>query len=104
MLVTNVCVCRAVVVAALGAFSIGTIFGWSAPVELGLLDREEAGFEIRESQFAWVVSLMSLGGAVISLPAGLIVPTLGARNTLLLFVLPTMLGEIVKRIWRVINS
>lgn len=47
---------------------------------------------------------MSLGGAVISLPAGLIVPTLGARNTLLLFVLPTMLGEIVKRILRVINS
>lgn len=84
----------AAVIAALGAFSIGTIFGWSAPVELGLLDREEAGFEIRESQFAWVVSLMSLGGAVISLPAGLIVPTLGARNTLLLFVLPTMLGWI----------
>ncbi|XP_029708512.2 facilitated trehalose transporter Tret1 isoform X2 [Aedes albopictus] len=84
----------AAVIAALGAFSIGTIFGWSAPVELGLLDHEEAGFEIRESQFAWVVSLMSLGGAVISLPAGLIVPTLGARNTLLLFVLPTMLGWI----------
>lgn len=90
--------------AALGAFSIGTIFGWSSPVEIRLLESSEAGFEIRESQFAWVVSLMSLGGAVISLPAGLIVPTLGARNTLLLFVLPTMLGEIVQRIWPVINS
>ncbi|XP_001661118.2 facilitated trehalose transporter Tret1 [Aedes aegypti] len=84
----------AAVIAALGAFSIGTIFGWSSPVEIRLLESSEAGFEIRESQFAWVVSLMSLGGAVISLPAGLIVPTLGARNTLLLFVLPTMLGWI----------
>ncbi|XP_062552042.1 facilitated trehalose transporter Tret1-like [Armigeres subalbatus] len=84
----------AAVIAALGAFSIGTAFGWSAPVELGLLDRAEAGFEIEESQFAWVVSLMSLGGAIISLPAGLLVPRLGARNTLLLFILPTVIGWI----------
>lgn len=74
-------------------------------MELGLVKNSEAGFDIRESQFAWIVSLMGLGGAAISLPIGLIVPTFGARNTLLMSVLPTVLGAIMQRdLPRVINS
>ncbi|XP_038110917.1 facilitated trehalose transporter Tret1-like [Culex quinquefasciatus] len=79
-------------VATLGAFSIGTSFGWSAPVEPRILDHGELEFAVEGQEFAWVVALMALGGAVISLPAGLAVPVMGARNTLLLFVVPAAVG------------
>ncbi|XP_058448442.1 facilitated trehalose transporter Tret1-like [Malaya genurostris] len=72
----------AAVIATLGAFSIGTVFGWSSPSE----------FDIDDDDFAWVVSIMGLGGAIISIPAGLIVKKLGARKTLLLFVPVTVAG------------
>ncbi|XP_058818789.1 facilitated trehalose transporter Tret1-like [Topomyia yanbarensis] len=85
----------AAVVATLGAFSIGTIFGWSSPAEPRILENGETGFTIEKEDFAWAVSLMGLGGTIISFPTGLIVKSLGARKTLLLFVPPTIVGWVL---------
>ncbi|XP_055544821.1 facilitated trehalose transporter Tret1-like [Wyeomyia smithii] len=85
----------AAVIATLGAFSIGTIFGWSSQAEPKILNNGETDYNIEREDFAWAVALMGLGGAIISIPAGLIVKRLGARKTLLLFVTPTTVGWIL---------
>ncbi|XP_053692157.1 facilitated trehalose transporter Tret1-like [Sabethes cyaneus] len=86
----------AAVIATLGAFSIGTIFGWSSQAEPRILNNNgEIDYNIDREEFAWAVALMGLGGAIISIPAGLVVKRLGARRTLLFFVAPTTVGWVL---------
>ncbi|XP_055632653.1 facilitated trehalose transporter Tret1-like [Toxorhynchites rutilus septentrionalis] len=80
-------------IASLGGFATGTMLGWSAPVESRLLAQEEVA--LTSSQFAWAVSFLNLGGALMSIPVGLAVKPFGARNTLLLFTIPALIGWIL---------
>lgn len=70
------------------------MIGWSSPVVYKIIqsNNTDYDFEISNIQGDWISSLTNLGGALICFPIGLIMDALGRRNTMLLLVLPFIIG------------
>ena len=56
------------------SFSIGTCYGYSAPAKKSMVTIDE--FPITESQFAWLASILTLGGLLGGLTGGKLTKTL----------------------------
>jgi MFS family permease len=78
--------------ATLGAFSAGTVLGWSSPSQSRLVDDQEYGFSITTAQYSWIGSIITLGAAAVSIPIGSVMNYLGRKKTMILTVLPFTLG------------
>lgn len=75
-----------------GALSAGTVFGWSSPAEIPLRNRTEFGFPISEEEWSWVGSTITLGAAAVCAIIGTIINMFGRKRTMLLMVLPFLIG------------
>ena len=91
-----------------GGFAIGTVLGWPAPAGPLLvttsdtLNSTEASvdvrfirdvpFNINDSDFSWIVSIMTLGGALMCIPTGYIINKIGRKLMLLLMLIPLTVG------------
>lgn len=80
----------AALAAAGGAFAAGTVLGWTSPAESERTDAYD--FDISDEQFSWVSSAMTLGAACVCIPIGFLINLIGRKWTMLLLVLPFVLG------------
>ncbi|KAH8405280.1 hypothetical protein KR222_001740 [Zaprionus bogoriensis] len=80
----------AALAAAGGAFAAGTLLGWTSPAEKGL--KAAYDFPISDEQYSWVSSAMTLGAACVCIPIGFLINLIGRKWTMLLLVLPFVLG------------
>lgn len=65
--------------------------GWTAPTERRLKDGEY-GFPISDQEFSWIGSGLTLGAACMCVAIGSILNKLGRKITMLLMVLPFLVG------------
>nr|CAD7456330.1 unnamed protein product [Timema tahoe] len=76
---------------SIGAFGQGTVLAWSSPAGLPLMDGA-MGFPVDSEQLSWTGALMPLGAVVVMAPMGWAIDRLGRKNTMLLLVLPFLIG------------
>ncbi|KAH8290701.1 hypothetical protein KR054_005159, partial [Drosophila jambulina] len=79
-------------VATLGAFALGTVIGWSGPVESSIKNGSAYKFKPSTVEWGLIGSLMTLGGAAACIPAGVLIDKIGRKVTMLIMVAPFMLG------------
>lgn len=77
-----------------GAFIFGILLGWSAPVGPEITNKDYE-FPISTNEFAWIVSLMGLGGACSSILSGIVMRKLGIKRTILVFNIPIIVAWII---------
>ncbi|XP_059468813.1 facilitated trehalose transporter Tret1-like isoform X2 [Neocloeon triangulifer] len=83
----------AAVSATLGAFALGNVIGWSSPASGRLQgDTSEVDFDVSASEFAWVGSLLTIGAAASTFPAGILVERVGRKQTMFWTALPFIFG------------
>ncbi|XP_034108149.1 facilitated trehalose transporter Tret1 isoform X3 [Drosophila nasuta] len=82
----------AALAAAGGAFAAGTLLGWTSPSEKEITDGDAYSFDVNDEQFSWVGAFMTLGAAVVCIPIGFLINFIGRKWTMLLLVLPFVLG------------
>ncbi|EDV36329.1 uncharacterized protein Dana_GF12909 [Drosophila ananassae] len=78
--------------AALGAFCLGCVIGWSGPVELDVKAGKAYDFTPDTVEWGLTGSLMTLGGAFSCIPVGMLIGWIGRKITMLGLVIPFMLG------------
>nr|CAD7579601.1 unnamed protein product [Timema californicum] len=76
---------------SIGAFGQGTVLAWSSPAGLPLMDGA-MGFPVDSEQLSWTGALMPLGALVVMAPMGWAIDRLGRKNTMLLLVVPFLVG------------
>jgi MFS family permease len=74
-----------------GSFLYGISLAWSAPSQPQILSSENK-FAVTQNEFAWAVSMLSLGGALSCVLSGIIRSRFGTRFTIVIFALPNLLG------------
>lgn len=74
--------------AAGGAFAIGTALGWPSPVG----ERIRTDFNLTDSQWDWVGSIITLGAAISCLPIGYLMKAFGRKWTMIALVVPFLIG------------
>ncbi|XP_017087834.2 facilitated trehalose transporter Tret1 [Drosophila bipectinata] len=79
-------------IAALGAFCLGCVIGWSGPVELEVKAGKAYNFTPNTVEWGLTGSLMTLGGAFSCIPVGVLISKIGRKITMLGLVIPFMLG------------
>ncbi|EDW72542.2 uncharacterized protein Dwil_GK19309 [Drosophila willistoni] len=81
------------VIAALGAVCLGACIGWSGPVESSYKEGK-AGYKFtpNDDEWGWISSLLTLGGAAVCIPIGVIIGIIGRKLTMLILVIPYLLG------------
>ncbi|KAH8331788.1 hypothetical protein KR074_012193, partial [Drosophila pseudoananassae] len=79
-------------IAALGAFCLGSVIGWSGPVELEIKAGKAYNFTPNTVEWGLTGSLMTLGGAFSCIPVGVLISKIGRKITMLGLVIPFMLG------------
>jgi len=77
--------------AAGGAFAIGTALGWPSPV--GDTLRNE--YNLTDTQWDWVGSIITIGAAFSCLPIGLLMKKFGRKWTMIALVIPFLIGWIL---------
>ncbi|XP_064545466.1 facilitated trehalose transporter Tret1-2 homolog isoform X1 [Drosophila montana] len=82
----------AALAAAGGAFAAGTLLGWTSPAETSIVKDDFYGFEVSDESYSWVSSFMTLGAACVCIPIGFLINMIGRKWTMLLLVLPFVLG------------
>ncbi|EDW70801.1 facilitated trehalose transporter Tret1-2 homolog isoform X1 [Drosophila virilis] len=82
----------AALAAAGGAFAAGTLLGWTSPAETSIVKEDFYGFEVTNENYSWVSSFMTLGAACVCIPIGFLINMIGRKWTMLLLVLPFVLG------------
>lgn len=80
--------------AAMGSFALGTVIGWTAPVEPDIKEGS-LGFEVSNAEYGWIGSLMALGAACVCIPIGYVINVIGRKWTMLILVPPFVLGWIL---------
>ncbi|CAD7011652.1 facilitated trehalose transporter Tret1 [Ceratitis capitata] len=73
--------------AAGGALACGATIGWSSPVQEELTGTNDYGITFTTNEYAWIGSLMTLGAAIVCLPVGILITTMGPKWTMLLMVI-----------------
>ncbi|KAI9583962.1 hypothetical protein GQX74_010297 [Glossina fuscipes] len=76
---------------ATGSFILGTVIGWTAQTEHGIMDGE-LGYKVSEREIAWLATLFTLGAASVCIPTGFIIDIIGRKFTMLLCVPFLLLG------------
>lgn len=83
----------AALAAAGGAFAAGTLLGWTSPAETPIVDGStHYEFDVTTEEFSWVGAFMTLGAACVCMPIGWLINQIGRKWTMLLLVLPFILG------------
>ncbi|XP_050082011.1 facilitated trehalose transporter Tret1-like [Anopheles aquasalis] len=77
------------------ALSSGMVFGWSAPAGPQLVDEGQGLVELDNVNFSWAIGFMPLGGALIAIPCGMMLKSIGRKNTILFFVIPLLIGWVL---------
>jgi predicted MFS family arabinose efflux permease len=80
--------------AALGAFCAGSALGWTANLQNKILNFDY-GFTVTEVDFSLIGSMLNFGAACVCLLMGFSINYIGRRGTLLLILIPFMLGWIL---------
>ncbi|CRK99743.1 CLUMA_CG012986, isoform A [Clunio marinus] len=78
-----------------GGFIFGILLAWSAPAGPQVIEQENFRFFVTSNQFAWIVALMALGGALSCVFSGIIRSKIGTKLTILLFGIPIVIGWIL---------
>ncbi|XP_034479516.1 facilitated trehalose transporter Tret1-like [Drosophila innubila] len=78
--------------AAFGAFCLGASIGWSGPMEKPILGGDAYSFSVSDDQWGWVTSIMTLGGACVCIPIGVLIALFGRKMVMLVLVIPYLLG------------
>lgn len=81
-------------VAATGGLILGTVIGWTSPIQHKLMDGDY-GFVVSADEMLWVGSIFTLGAAAVCLPVGFTIDIIGRRLTMLLFLPFVILGWII---------
>ncbi|XP_068145791.1 facilitated trehalose transporter Tret1-like [Drosophila tropicalis] len=78
---------------AVGSLSFGASVGWSGPVEFRYKEGK-SGYDFipNGDEWGWVSSLLTLGAAVICIPAGVLIGLFGRKMTMLVMFIPYMIG------------
>ncbi|XP_034484216.1 facilitated trehalose transporter Tret1-2 homolog isoform X3 [Drosophila innubila] len=83
----------AALAAAGGAFAAGTLLGWTSPAETPIVNGStHYNFDVTKEEFSWVGAFMTLGAACVCIPIGFLINQIGRKWTMLLLVLPFILG------------
>ncbi|CAO1407562.1 unnamed protein product [Diamesa serratosioi] len=77
-----------------GAFIFGILLGWSAPVGPEITNKDYE-FPVSTNEFAWIVSLIGIGGACSSILSGIVMRKLGIKRTILVFNIPILAAWII---------
>ncbi|XP_020800641.1 facilitated trehalose transporter Tret1 [Drosophila serrata] len=75
-----------------GAFCLGTVIGWSGPMEASIKDGSAYKFKPNIVEWGLIGSLMTLGGACSCVPTGILIDRMGRKVTMLSMVLPLTIG------------
>lgn len=70
----------------------GCVLGWSSPAESEIITKTAYGFLVTDEQFSWIGSLATVGGIFSCLMIGFVMDCLGRKNTMILLILPFMIG------------
>ncbi|XP_073969045.1 facilitated trehalose transporter Tret1-like isoform X2 [Rhodnius prolixus] len=81
----------AALIVTIGGLAMGTILGWTSPTELPL-KAGQYGFEVNNSEFPWIGSLMSIGAIFGAAFTGTITDKIGRRTTIIGIVIPSVVG------------
>lgn len=82
----------AAIAATLSAVASGIVLGWTSPI---MTDLENGNFHhipINATEMGWIGSFVTLGGMTMCLPTGFICDMFGRKRTLLLLVVPFVIG------------
>lgn len=79
-------------VATTGALAGGCVLGWSSPAEYEILKNNGYDFAVSAEQWSWIGSLATVGGIVSCALIGVIMDTLGRKNTMLSLIIPFSIG------------
>lgn len=71
---------------------MGLSLGWSSPVHIRLTEHKEYKFDVTDSDFKWIGSLLALGAATQCIPMGYIVNKYGPKQTILFTCFPCLFG------------
>ncbi|XP_070506783.1 facilitated trehalose transporter Tret1-like [Chironomus tepperi] len=77
---------------ALGALSTGTALGWTSNLQHKIVFFSDYGFKVSELDFSILGSVLNLGAASICVLAGLMINHYGRRGTMILVLIPFILG------------
>lgn len=78
--------------AAGGAFAVGTALGWPSQVTRKLVAGDDRYFPLSKSDSDWTASVVTIGCAVSCLPIGFLMKIFGRKWTMISLVVPFMLG------------
>ena len=88
--------------AALAALSVGTLIGWSSPVQpqlqtgnVSLAGNDTRGLVLDEIEMSWVGSLLALGCLAGSIIGGFVIEALGRKLVLVTCSVPLLTGWIL---------
>lgn len=82
--------------ATLGAFALGNSIGWSSPASGRLQSNcTDVDFDVSSNDFAWVGSLLTVGAALSTFPAGFLVDSIGRKSTMFYISIPYIAGWII---------
>lgn len=72
----------------------GILLGWSAPSAEQIIEKDKyrRNFWVTRNEFAWIVGLMALGGALSCVLSGVLRSKIGTRYTIFLFGIPMLVG------------
>ncbi|XP_043654046.1 glucose transporter type 3 [Drosophila teissieri] len=90
--VSNVGLYKATLYSNIGSFFFGIAVGWSGTAERCVMERHAYGFQPTPLQWNGVCILLTLGAALWCLPMGMMVRFCGCRRTILIQLLPNVLG------------
>jgi MFS family permease len=75
-----------------GAFAVGAALGWPAPAGPRLVDGDDQYFEIKQSEFDWTASIITIGCAISCLPIGKMMKKFGRKWSMISLVVPFIVG------------
>lgn len=78
-------------IASIGAFSAGTVLGWSSPANK-LTATNSYEFTASPMEMSWLGSVIGLGAAAICLIGGTMIDIVGRKITMLLMLIPFTIG------------
>ncbi|XP_052842873.1 facilitated trehalose transporter Tret1-2 homolog [Drosophila gunungcola] len=80
------------IIAAMGALCLGTVIGWSGPVEEEIKSGQAFDFVPDTTEWGLVGSLMTLGAACSCIPVGVLIGKIGRKVTMLCLLPPFVIG------------
>lgn len=83
------------VLACLGAVACGAVLGWTANISTSLEDGDLNDIKITKSDQGWIGSYATLGALISCIPTGILCDYVGRKITMLILVVPFLIGWIL---------